>query len=75
MTLTSGQLTGLIIGLVLFAIVAVVLAVILTRRKYVGSFGNKAGAVKFQEEVTRMNLNPFMTNGHIIIIWERPLSF
>ena len=50
-TLSSGQLAGLIIGLVLIAILAVIIAVILTRKKYVGSFGNKAGAIKFQEEV------------------------
>ena len=56
-TLSHGQLTGLIIGLVLFAILAVIVAVLFTRKKYVGSFGSTAGAIKFQEEVGRVFYN------------------
>ena len=53
-TLSVGQLAGLIIGLVLFAMLAVVVAIFVTRKKYAGSFSSTIGAVKFQEEVINL---------------------
>ena len=48
--LSGGQLAGLIIGFLCVVILVAVVAVILTRRQYVGRFGNQTGAVKFQED-------------------------